>query len=444
VLTPEAGASDRPRKLSIGVIVDLVWGPWAGGHVKCWERLAEAAAGLPQELDITVHYLGERSGTVTVADNARFKLHRPVLNTKWLGFTQNPQNHTCLAPFHAGLAKSMAGHDIVHATGAFFSLARTALRHARRHDVPLVYSFHTDTVAYTRHFSKEILRRWFGEGALLRFLVDKVRYNELSGDRMQRVLDQYLKQCDWVLASKPADKDTVARVTRPERVSYLRRGLDREVFAPDRRDRARLLSSYGIPLDRFVVMFAGRVDDAKNVMILARSIRRLADAGAPVHLLIAGSGERASDIRALLGSNVTCVGQVEPDTLGWLYASADLFAFPSEFEVTPNVVNEARASGLPALVANAGGSAEMIDRPGVDGLLLPGRDESAWTAEIDALRCDEGRRRALADGGVRRVATMAPGWDDVLRQDLMPVWRRVIEERAGVRQAYPAAGAASG
>ncbi|MCK6452662.1 MAG: glycosyltransferase [Alphaproteobacteria bacterium] len=438
------GPHPAPRKLSIGVIVDLVWGPWAGGHVKCWERLAEAAAGLPEEVDLTVHFLGEHSGMVAVADNARFRLHRPVLNTKWFGFTQNPQNHTCLAPFHAGLAQSMAGHDIVHATGAFFSLAKTALRHARRNDVPLVYSFHTDTVAYTRHFSKEILRRWFGDGALLRFLVDKVRYNELSGDRMQRVLDHYLAQCDWVLASKPADRETAVRVTRPDRVSYLRRGLDRAVFAPRRRDRERLLSSYGIPHDRFVVMFAGRVDDAKNVMTLASSIRRLADAGAPIHLLIAGSGERAGDIRALLGSNVTCVGQVEPDTLGWLYASADLFAFPSEFEVTPNVVNEARASGLPALVADKGGSAEMIHEPGIDGMCLPGSDETAWTATIDALRQDDSRRRALAEGGTRRVAAVAPGWHDVLRQDLLPVWRRVIEERAGVRQAYPAAGAASG
>jgi glycosyltransferase involved in cell wall biosynthesis len=444
VLNAQAGAFSPTRKLSIGVIVDLVWGPWAGGHVKCWERLAEAAAGMPHDVDMTVHFLGEHSGTVAIADNARFMLHRPVLNTKWLGFTQNPQNHTCLAPFHAGLARSLGRHDIIHATGAFFSLAKTAQRHARRHEIPLIYSFHTDTVGYTRHFSKEILRRWFGDGALLRFLVDKVRYNELSGDRMQRVLDRYLTQCDWVLASKPADRETAVRVTRPERVSYLRRGLDRAVFEPSRRDRARLLSSYGIPLDRFVIMFAGRVDDAKNVMVLARSIRGLADAGAPVHLLIAGSGERASDIRALLGSNVTCVGQVEPDTLGWLYASADLFAFPSEYEVTPNVVNEARASGLPAVVADTGGSAELIAQPGIDGLCLPGRDEAAWTATIDQLRQDEARRRALAEGGIRRVAAMAPGWDDVLRQDLLPVWRRVLEERAGVRQAYPAAGAASG
>lgn len=426
---PALVSRPRQRPLSVGVIVDLIWGPWAGGHVKCWERLAAAAAADPRELDVTVHFLGEHSGTVRLADNARFQLHRPLLNTKWLGFTQNPQNHTCLAPFHMGLAHALSGHDIVHATGAFFSLAKTALRHTRKRGVPLTYSFHTDTVSYTRHYSKEILKRWFGDGAILRFLVDTVRYNEISGDRMQAVLDRYLKQCDWVLASKPEDRAVAERVVPRERVSFLRRGLDREVFSPQRRDRARLKASYGIGEDRFVVIFVGRIDDAKNVMTLVEAVRRCLAKGAPVHLLIAGTGERASDIRQILGDAVTCCGQVEPDILGWLYASADAFAFPSELEVLPNVVNEARACGLPALVAESGGASQLIGRPGIDALCLPGRDTAAWADAIAMLMGDEARRRALADQGHRHVVTSLPGWDDVLQQDLLPVWRRVIEQR---------------
>lgn len=446
--SPPSHDSQRrePRRLSVGVLVDLIWGPWAGGHVKCWERLAAAAASMPRELDVTVHYLGEKSGTVDLAENVRFQLHRPVVNTKWLGFTENRQNHTCLSPYHPGLAQELARHDIVHATGAFFSLAKTGLRHARRNAVPLVYSFHTDTVAYTRHYSREIMKRWFGDGAILRFLVDRVQYDQRSGDRMQRVLDDYLTQCDWVLASKPEDRQVAERVISGDRVSYLRRGIDRGVFAPHRRDRARLKASYGIPEDAFVIMFAGRIDDAKNVMTVARATRRLIDSGQPAHLLIAGTGNRAIDVRNMLGERVTLCGQVEPDTLGWLYASGDVFAFPSEFEIMPNVVNEARACGLPALVSQTIGGVDLVDASGADGVRLPGRDPSAWADAIQGLMRDRGRWQSLADAGLRRVAAMAPGWDDVLRQDLLPVWRRVIEERRafGVRQANPAAGAASG
>jgi len=440
---PDLPAHDpQPHRLSIGVLVDLIWGPWAGGHVKCWERLAAAAAALPHEVDMTVHFLGEESGTVALADNVRFQLHRPVLNTKWLGFTENRQNHTCLAPYHPGLARTLARHDVIHATGAFFSLAKTGLRHARRNAIPLVYSFHTDTVAYTRHYSREILQRWFGDGAILRFLVDRVQYDQRSGDRMQRVLDRYLAQCDWVLASKAEDQATATRVVARDRVTFLRRGIDRAVFAPQRRDRARLRATYGIPEDSFVVMFAGRVEDAKNVMTVARAARGLVDAGAKLHLLVAGTGNRAEAVRALLGDRVTLCGQMEPDALGWLYASSDLFAFPSEFEVMPNVVNEARASGLPVLVSQNIGA--VHGDPGTP--LLPSRDPAAWVETIATLMQDPARRRALAQAGLQRVAASAPGWDEVLRQDLLPVWRRVAEERQteGVRQANPAAVPAPG
>lgn len=443
---PAPAADERPSRLSIGVLVDLVWGPWAGGHVKCWERLAAAAASMPRELDMTVHYLGEETGTIELAENVRFQLHRPVVNTKWLGFTENRQNHTCLAPYHPGLAQTLGRHDIVHATGAFFSLAKTGLRHARRQSIPLVYSFHTDTVAYTRHYSREILRRWFGDGHILRFLVDTVRYDERSGDRMQRVLDDYLRQCDWVLASKAEDRAAAECVVPSDRVTYLRRGIDRGVFAPQRRDRARLTANYGIAEDSFVVMFAGRIEDAKNVMTVARAMRGLVDTGTNVHLLVAGTGNRAADVRSLLGDHVTLCGQVEPDTLGWLYASSDVFAFPSEFEVMPNVVNEARACGLPALVSQNIGSGNLFAPDGGDRVLLPGRDPARWAEAIVTLMHDRGRWQALADAGLRRVAAMAPGWDDVLREDLLPVWRRVVEERRtqGVRQANPAAVPAPG
>src|SRR3990170_626415 len=55
------GASaDRERSalLSVCVIVDLFQSPSAGGHVKTWEKLAEAARGEP--LDLTVYFFGDR------------------------------------------------------------------------------------------------------------------------------------------------------------------------------------------------------------------------------------------------------------------------------------------------------------------------------------------------------------------------------------------------
>ena len=52
------------RPLKVGVLVDLALTPEAGGHVKCWQRLAEAAVEYPDRLDLTVHFSGSsRAGS---------------------------------------------------------------------------------------------------------------------------------------------------------------------------------------------------------------------------------------------------------------------------------------------------------------------------------------------------------------------------------------------
>ena len=45
--------------VSVGVFIDLRWTPTAGGHVKCWEYFAESATTFPDELDLTLHVLGD-------------------------------------------------------------------------------------------------------------------------------------------------------------------------------------------------------------------------------------------------------------------------------------------------------------------------------------------------------------------------------------------------
>ena len=55
---PIAAPLQSPRPLKVGVLVDLALTADAGGHVKCWQRLAEAATGYGDRLDLTVHFNG--------------------------------------------------------------------------------------------------------------------------------------------------------------------------------------------------------------------------------------------------------------------------------------------------------------------------------------------------------------------------------------------------
>ncbi|MFN3679285.1 hypothetical protein [Thermosynechococcus sp.] len=57
-----------PEPLSVAVFICLEcicleWQPHAGGHVKCWERFAEAASHYPDRVDLTVYFLGAKRQT---------------------------------------------------------------------------------------------------------------------------------------------------------------------------------------------------------------------------------------------------------------------------------------------------------------------------------------------------------------------------------------------
>jgi glycosyltransferase involved in cell wall biosynthesis len=424
---PQGMASHKNGRLSVGVIVDLFRGPAAGGHVKCWEHLAEAAG--KEDLDLTVYFLGEQREVLPIAENVRYVTLEPLLSTNSFRFLDKIADHTDLAPIHPGLLSHLKKHQVIHSTDAYFSLAKTAQYFARWVKRPLVSSIHTDTPSYTRIYSDQVIRRVFGSGFLGRMLRNRWHCEEHLATWMQRKLDRYLRRCDWTMASKPEDLGGMDIPLRQNRFSVLRRGIDKDAFHPQKRDRARLRASLGIGEDELVLLFVGRVDQGKDVMTLARAARILLDRGAPVHVIFAGEGSQTGEVRKLLGERVTLLGSVLQSELTWLYASADLFAFPSQIEISPNVVVEARASGLPVVVSSKGGSAQFVRHPGRDGLVVPENDSWVWAEAIDSLRGDPQRRAAMGAEARQVIESSCPSWRRVLAEDLLPVWQLLARER---------------
>src|SRR6185436_20309639 len=105
--------------------------------------------------------------------------------------------------------------------------------------------------------------------------------------------------------------------------------------------------------------------------------------------------------------------------LGAIYASSDLFAFPSRTEVSSNAVQEALCCGLPVLLSAINPSVPAA----AAGLVAP--EVSARVDALDAAVSDPGRRAALARAGQDWAAQAIPGWRQVLEEDLLPVWQAV-------------------
>jgi glycosyltransferase involved in cell wall biosynthesis len=418
---PDPSSSGGDAPLRVSVLVDLLHRPDAGGHVKAWEKLARAAIGVGG-LDLTVHYARLEPGLEALADNVRFRFHRPAFSTARLPFLSHVPDHTDLARHHSALARHLTDAHVLHTTDAYFAYARTAERVARRRKVPLTSSVHTDTPRYTRIFTAVTIERLFGSAHLGRIINERLGVPQRSEARMRRRLLEHQRLCATSLVSRPEDVAPLARILTPERVGLLRRGIDRALFSPMNRDRAWLESTFGVPPRRVVVLFVGRVDRGKNVPTLVAAIEDLLRAGRPLHLFCAGQGAERAAIAARLGPAVSCPGTLSPADLARVYASVDVVAHPSEIEESSNVAREALASGRAFLSTETVARGLFTD--GEDGVIVRGGSVAAWSAALASVEQSAALRDRLGAAARRRAEAAFPTWREVLEEDLVSVWRR--------------------
>jgi len=155
----------------------------------------------------------------------------------------------------------------------------------------------------------------------------------------------------------------------------MERGVDTQVFSPVHRRRE--------PGDNaFVLGFVGRLSVEKNVALLAQVQQQLTAAGITnSRFLIVGHGAEESWLREHL-PGAEFPGVLRGDALSRAYANMDLFVFPSHTDTFGNVVLEALASGVPAIVTPDGGPPSIVNH-GETGLVA--RDEDFATAVASIL-----------------------------------------------------------
>ncbi|MFI9819964.1 glycosyltransferase family 4 protein [Streptomyces sp. NPDC052013] len=194
---------------------------------------------------------------------------------------------------------------------------------------------------------------------------------------------------------------------RPGRARHLANGVDTELFRPAADDDERQLARkrLGLPEDRVLVLFVGRLVPKKGYDLLLAA--HTPDAG--YDLVFAGDG----DAGALAGrEGVHHIGALPPERVAEAYRACDVFALPSTAEGFPLTVQEAMASGLPVVTTDDPGYAPYaLDRELV--ALLP-REVPAIAAELRALAADPERRARMAAYS-RAYAEGDFAWDEHVR-----------------------------
>ena len=124
--------------------------------------------------------------------------------------------------------------------------------------------------------------------------------------------------------------------------------------------RSELRAAFGIPAETVVFLFAGKLEAKKRPMDLLEAVGRLpADLKTRVHVLVAGDGPLRGECECRARAEnlpATFAGFLNQSRLPDAYAAADALVLPSDAgETWGLVVNEAMASGRPAVVSRAAG-----------------------------------------------------------------------------------------
>jgi glycosyltransferase involved in cell wall biosynthesis len=155
-------------------------------------------------------------------------------------------------------------------------------------------------------------------------------------------------------------------------------GVDTERFRPDRQIRQSIRHDANVS-QQFVWLAVGRLDKPKDYPTLLRAFSHLCRASDHTLLWIAGEGPLREALQHL-----TCDLNLQHRVRFWglrtdmpnLLNAADAFVMSSSWEGLPNALIEAQACGLPAVVTNVGGNAEVVVQEET-GFIVPPQNPDA-------------------------------------------------------------------
>lgn len=291
-------------------------------------------------------------------------------------------------PFYPGLPLGVPDHrqvrgylrevpcDLVHvATPGPMGLA--GLSCARTLGIPVCGTYHTDFPAYAETLTSDR---------------ELVRLSWLF-------LQWFYGQVNRIAVPSVATRQQLIRHGFPaSSLRVIGRGVDTNLFRP--RPRSEPGKSHEIRL-----LYVGRLSPEKNLACLASAFKIVIRRGYRASLTVVGAGPCADGLRKELeGLPVFLPGMKKERELAEAYAAADLFVFPSLTDTLGNVVLEAQASGLPAIVSSAGGPKECV-RHGLTGIVLPEMTPETLAHGIASLLDDPGKLRIMGEEA-RRLAEL--------------------------------------
>jgi glycosyltransferase involved in cell wall biosynthesis len=233
--------------------------------------------------------------------------------------------------------------DLIHITGPS-ELGMLGAGLAYHRDLPLAASWHTNVHEYLARRSD-----W-----LLKMLPE--RHSSSTGKKIQDLTlaaTARFYAIAKVLYAPNVELCELLEASTGRPCFRMPRGVDTELFHPAKRKRAA-------GDDAVVLGFVGRLSIEKNVTLLATIHAELLAQGIiNFRFLIIGHGAEEAWLREHM-PQAEFAGVLSGEALAEAYANMDIFVFPSHTDTFGNVVLEALASGVPAIVTPDGGPRYIV------------------------------------------------------------------------------------
>jgi phosphatidylinositol alpha 1,6-mannosyltransferase len=219
--------------------------------------------------------------------------------------------------------------DVIHLASPF-ALGSYANKVAKRLSIPTVSIYQTDLGGFAKQYG-------FG----------------IAQNSLQKILYKIHSQTDRTLAPSTSACLDLHMAGVPE-VYLWRRGVNTELFNPSKRSVALRELWKNRDSNKIIVGFVGRLAQEKRVVDL-----KALESNPNVQLVIVGDGPHRRKLEQQLPTALF-VGFKSGEELAQIYASFDLFIHPGPNETFCQAVQEALASGVPAIVPRTGGPADLV------------------------------------------------------------------------------------
>ncbi len=288
--------------------------------------------------------------------------------------------------------------NIIHVTSPTY-LGQLGLKYGQRRGIPVVSSYHTHFVLYLKYYGFQ-------------------RFESLGW----QILKKFYNQFDCVYVPSPSTAQELEE-RGFENIELWQRGIDLSSFSPNKLNPA--LKQKLSPTQDPILLFVGRLVQEKDLDVLIKVDKILKTQKKKYKIVLVGDGPMRPRLQKEL-PDAMFTGWLHGEQLYEIYASSDIFVFPSTTETFGNVILEAYASGLPVVCTNEGGVIDLI-MDGYTGFITEAKNPKNIAEKVNILLSNPDLRKKYAENAQKYAATFS--WSEINRK-LIASYRQLILEYA--------------